>query len=153
MIENNDMEYFLHKTTDPTFRGAVFTYLSTALYTNSISKQNFSCTILNEAVVTSQIVFYFTKNFYLVDEINEKISQFKANGLMEYWISRSFSSSDSTFGKFSPTSLNLKNVQGIFILYAYGSMIATIVFVCELAGKIVGNIFRHFQTSNGRKLV
>lgn len=54
-------------------RGAVFTYLSTALYTNSISKQNFFYTIFNEAVVTSQIKFYFTKNFYLVDEINEKI--------------------------------------------------------------------------------
>lgn len=127
------MEYYLNKTLDPSFTGAVFSYLSTTSYTNSINKQNFTLTILNEAVVTSQIVFYFTKNFYLLDEFDQKISQFKANGLIYFWISKHFNSDKMNSNRFKSRqqSLNLQELQGIFVLHFYGLLIAFLVFCLE----------------------
>lgn len=100
-------------------------------YLNSIKARNFTLKILNEALVTNQIVFYFTKNFYLVDEVNEKISQFKASGLLNLWMSK-YAAVPEIKSTDTPTSLKVINLQGTFELFVYGLIIATTIFLIEV---------------------
>lgn len=121
-------------TLNPTFHGAVSSYYSTVVYTNFIFKNNFTFTILNEALTTSPIVFYLTKNFYLLGELNEKISQFKAGGMINYWMSTYFGAIPITskLSSFTPTSLSLEQLEGIFRCFILGLSIATVAFVVEI---------------------
>lgn len=118
------------KTLEPSFKGAVFRYASIVSYNNHINQHTFSLKILNEAFLTNQFVFYFTKNFYLVDEINDKISQFKSSGLMKHWRSKYISSIKKA--KESQTSMTLRHLSGVFELLIYGWIAASSVFVIEL---------------------
>lgn len=70
------MDKYLLETLDKKFPGAVCHYYSIVSHINSLNSRNFTLRILDEALLTNPIVFYFAKNFYLVDAINEKISQF-----------------------------------------------------------------------------
>lgn len=130
------MGEYLLKTLDPAFKGAVPTYLAAILYTNSLNKHNFSFNILNEPLLTNQIVFYFTKDFYLVDVINEKMSQFKSNGMLNFLM---FKYVDAGFKnpKNPPSSLNLKHVEGAFTLFGYGLLAASASFIFELKTKLI----------------
>lgn len=109
---------------------------------NSLNKKNFTYNMLKESVLTNQIVWYFRRNFFLRDAFNEKISQFKANGLINFWMSRYLNSSDvqATESRV-PTSLNLDQVQGIFSLLICGTIVASVGFIVELIrGQIIRNI-------------
>lgn len=142
MIDFLDIDKYAMKTVDTSFRGAVFSFLSTTRYMNSLNKKNFTYNMLKESVLTNQIVWYFRRNFFLRDAFNEKISQFKANGLINFWMSRYLNSSDvqATESRV-PTSLNLDQVQGIFSLLICGTIVASVGFIVELIrGQIIRNI-------------
>lgn len=100
------------------------------MYKNVIKQQNFTLRILDEAFLENQIVLYFSKNFYLVGEFNDKISRFKANGLLSYWMSK-YISKDNKF-KTPPSGLNLNQLEGEFIVLLYGLAFSSIVFILEL---------------------
>lgn len=115
---------------DPSFKGAVFRYTSVVYYLNRKNKQNYTLNILEEFLLTNQFVFYFSKNFYLVDEINEKISQLKSNGLIEHLQWKYFTLDKKL--KDYPSMLTLENLSGIFKLLAYGLAAAMCALVIEL---------------------
>lgn len=119
------------KTLNPTFKGAVLRYSLSIAYINQINKNNFTLKILNEAFFTNQFVFYFTQNFYLVDEINEKISQFHASGLIKFWITK-YSIEDHKTRKESPSCFTMKKLKGIFEVLLFGWFLASGVFICEI---------------------
>lgn len=118
------------KTLDSSFDGAVFYYKSIVLYTNSINHRNFTLQILNEALVTNLIVFYLSKNFYLVDEIDDKISQFKASGFIQLWSSKYFKEGPNS--NRDPTSLSMEQLQGTFKVLSFGLLLSFVSFVFEL---------------------
>lgn len=122
---------YLLKTLDPSFKGAVLRYGSIISYMNQVNKHNFTLKVLNEAFVTNQFVFYFTKNFYLVDEINQKIGQFHSSGLIKFWMSK-YSDDEEKNKKEMPSILNMKRLEGIFEIFLFGLLFATSVFVFEL---------------------
>lgn len=118
------------KTLEPSFKGAVFRYGSIVSYNNQVNQQNFTLKVLSESFLTNQFVFYFTKNFYLVDEINEKISHFKSSGLMKHW--RSKYTNLIKKRKELQTSMTLGHLSGVFELLIYGWIATSCVFVIEL---------------------
>lgn len=128
------------KTLDPSKKSVVCHYYSVISYLNSLNSRNFTLRILNEVLVSNQIVFYFTKNFYLVDEFNEKISFFKASGLINFWMSR-YAGPDTMKAEDIPTKLTLLNLQGTFELFLYGIIISVTMF----AGEVFVGIFKSWK--------
>jgi hypothetical protein len=122
-------------TLDPSFKGVVFDYLTIALYTNFLNRKNYTFKICKESLLTNQIVFYFTKNFYLVDEFNNLFGRLKAAGLVEHVLSKyvDMELMDLQDVKKEATSLTLENLKGIFQLLTCGLALAVIGFVVEVA--------------------
>jgi hypothetical protein len=131
---------FIFETLDPNFKGAVFRYRSVIAYTNQYYKKNFTLEILDESLLTNEFVFYFAKNFYLVDEINDKISQFKSNGLIDCLMKKYFVKDKK--GKDPPAGLKFKQLSGIFELLVYGWISATCVMLVEVFVNFIRRIQR-----------
>lgn len=134
------MNHYIMKTLDPTFKGAVAERVCSILYRNSINKQNFTLKMLNEVLVSYQIVFFFSRNFYLLDEFNEKLSQFQANGLLNFWRSNYMSSASEKLA-IIPSSLDLMQLRGVFTLYMFGLLCACAALLSELTFKCFKRIF------------
>ncbi|CRK87192.1 CLUMA_CG000997, isoform A [Clunio marinus] len=134
VISYSKVEEYCRMTLDPSFKGAVFGYHSTISYQNLLNRKEYSVNILQEPLVSNQIVSYFTKNFYMVNEFNEKISQFKASGLINFWISKYFNE-DGEIDQDMASSITLKHFSGIFTIYIYGLICSLIAFIIELISK------------------
>lgn len=134
VISLADVDAYAFKTLNSSFKGAVFNYYSIVSYKNFANRDNFTFNILNEAFLTNQIVFYFSKNFYLVEKFNSKISQFKSIGLINFWMAQYTSSHGlkSKTMKHIQTSLKIIHLEGVFLLLTYGLSFATVVFVIEI---------------------
>lgn len=132
MIKSSDMPPFLFKTLDPTWKGVVFSNYRQTLHLNNVYRKNFTFTILDEALVMNQIVFYFSKNFYLVDEINKILSKFRASGLITYWMSKYQNAGKAGKRKFQ-TSFKITNLVGIFEMLIFGLTLSFLSFVVELS--------------------
>lgn len=84
--------------------------------------------------MTNHVVFYFTKSHFLVDVINERIRIFKSSGIINYFISRY---GDEKFRKIDltnngPSQLTVNHFIGIFQLWTFGLIVASILFSFEL---------------------
>lgn len=121
------------KTLGSSFKGAVFIYHTTVMYRNFHNRSS-TLNVLKEAFVSNQVVFYLSKNFYLVDELNEKSSRFKSSGLIKFWRSK-FADNDQNANmlKHIPSKLKVKHLQGIFSLLIDGFTISAVTFLIELS--------------------
>jgi hypothetical protein len=140
VISTYDIASIQRATLDPSYKGVVFDYLSIALYNNFLNRKNFTVKICRESLVTNLVVFYFTTNFYLVDDVNELIGRLKDAGLIEHVLSKYIDTQlmDYQEAKTSATALTMKNLSGIFQLLIYGLGVAVICFVAELVcGKVL----------------
>jgi hypothetical protein len=119
----------LKKTLDPTFKGAVPFYLLSVLHQGSTKKVSFK--ILQEAIVPTQIVFYFSKNFYLVKPFNRKIRQLQEGGLVFHTMSKFISRVERAESQHQK-KLNLEQLRGVFQIYVFGLLMAISVFLVEI---------------------
>lgn len=78
------------------------------------------------------IVIYTVKNFYLINELNEKIDIMRAAGLVEYWYSLQFSQQFSKNKENPPKVLNISQLSGCFQIWAGGLIVSSGVFLLEL---------------------
>lgn len=72
------------KTLSSDFHGVALGYLAAVLYENEKNFANFTLKICHEAIMSSFVVAYMTKNHFLLGKIDEKIEAFKANSLLDY---------------------------------------------------------------------
>lgn len=88
--------------------------------------------------MTIPVVMFARKNFYLVDAISEKILNFQAAGLIEYWHSQSV---DKRFLKTkiskSPEKLTFNHLFGSFILMLAGLSIGFVILLIEVIFKVL----------------
>lgn len=131
-IENR--EAFLEKIqTDPDFKGVCVRSLTRILYVNQMRPLNKRFKICKEIFLTVPVVIYTRKNFYLLDEINSKISLLSSSGLNEYWL---YQDVDKEFLNYREAktrqSLTLENLSGSFHIVLIGSVISFVVFLTEL---------------------
>lgn len=80
------------------------------------------------------MAFYFPKNSFLTEAVNEKISILKAAGLIDFWISKHM---DVKYVKVQeptkePTKLNFYQLSGIVCIWGFGCVSAFMVFIVEL---------------------
>lgn len=133
VISNSARRSYNTKTLNPSFTGVVFNYLTPVLYENLIQRKNFTLKICKETMHTNSFVFYFTKNFYLVDEFNTLINTFESAGLIEQVMSKYV---DMNLMKLShkqpPSVITYDNIEGFFELFYYGCALALVSFMCEI---------------------
>lgn len=149
---NDDIETYRQKTLDPSFRGVVFSYLDQILYLNEKNSKNFSYHICKELFLMNNFVFYFRKNHYLVEEINDRIDRMLMSGVIEH-ITKNYT--NSIFLKHSgesklPKQLKIEHFVGAFRLLLMFIAISTATFILEMMTKIqklrcLKNIFNYFQ--------
>jgi hypothetical protein len=107
-----------------------------------LNHNNFTYNILNEALITNEIVFYFTKNFYLVDEINEKVSNLKSGGFIKFLMLKYLTNLSPSKKIASISSLSMSQLYGVFEILFYGLIIATFVFFVEFTFEIIKKMFK-----------
>lgn len=134
-----EVDDYCRKTLDPEFKGVVFQYITTALYINQMNHESFTYKICKESLMTNHLVIYFRKGFYLVDEINERIMNFQAGGITNYFIGKyadeKFKITDNQEG---PSELTVAQMIGIFQLWSFGLAFCLIIFIAELFMMKVG---------------
>lgn len=125
------------RTLDSSFRGAVSSPLFEIVYMNKLNFKSFAFKTLRESLNNNFAVFYFQKNFYLLNAINEKIGILKAAGLVDYWISKDI---DPSFlhikqENLGPQKLNIEHLLGCFELLFLGITLGLIAFSLEIIYK------------------
>lgn len=123
---------------DPEFKGTVAEELTTINYRNQqTAKLNRSKTC-KETFMLVPSVIYASPNFYLIDELNEHISNLKSAGLIEYWHSKIFDDS-ILIAKHSeaPRTLKFQHLTGAFEFWLVGMAVSTAAFVHEMVRKRV----------------
>lgn len=118
---------------DPEFKGDVLNPVIEIAYWNKLNR-NMSNIMCNEFVFANEMVFYFQKGHYLVQEFNEKIEFLKEAGLTEWWLenhleTKRFSGKSLETG---PTKLKVHELLGVFEACAYCFVLAGIVLAFEL---------------------
>lgn len=132
-VSNNSHAQSL-KTLDPNFKGTVFVYLGEALLWNKLSAKNHSLLVCKERLLLNQRVFYFPKDFYLVEEVNQQLSMIAANGILEHllsiYIDYGFLNVKSV--DHGPLPLDVESISGIFYVAGVLYLISLITFVAEI---------------------
>lgn len=134
IIDLADVDEYCRKTTDPNFKGVVFQYITNALYSNQQNLKSFTYKICSESLMTNHLIFYFRKNFYLVDEINERIRRLRSAGIINFFISKY---SDEKYKKIEetnngPTQLTVNHFIGILQLWLFGLIVSFVLFLIEI---------------------
>lgn len=138
VISNSARRPYDMMTLNPSFTGVVFNYMTPVMYDNLINRENFTFRICPETMHTNPFAFYFTKNFYLVNEFNKLISSFQSAGLIDQTMSKYVDMSlMNVKNKQPPSSLHYKNVRGFFEIMFYGWGLAFVSFVCEIIFKFI----------------
>jgi hypothetical protein len=144
-ISPTDNRLYQEKTFDPYFKGSVITTLDEVIYYNTLNIRNKTFQICKEHITTAQIVIVFQRNSYLTKAFNEKLQLLKANGVLNFWISRHM---DTKFTKIeeekvkTPKKLTIKKLLGSFQVWIGGLCIAGLMFVVEVLLKKMRVKFR-----------
>jgi hypothetical protein len=84
--------------------------------------------------MTIPIVIYTNKDFYLLDEINERLALFSSAGLVNFWRYQSINlKSIKIKEESSPRVLNFESLRGCFEVLVIGCAVASVTFLIELA--------------------
>lgn len=116
-------------------RVAYLTSTNNVLSTNKLNRNKFILTTCKEQVYDPKLVFYFPKNFFLIEAVNKKIGDYLASGIMSHLIDRYV---DQRFWNVKPESkgpqkLSFAHIEGAFMLWSLMLVISGLVLVLELS--------------------
>lgn len=112
-------------------------YLSSMMNVVSINKKNrnkFALTTCPEIIWNAKLVFYYQKDFYLIDTINRKMSAYAASGILSLIVNRYvdlqyFIVKPEHKG---PQKLSFTHLEGAFMLWIIMIAISFVSFLTEL---------------------
>jgi hypothetical protein len=115
-------------------RAAFMATMTDVINENKKNENKFSLVVCKETVLMHYLVMYFSRNFYLVDSINRKISSFLSSGIMShliekyvdlrYWNVKSV--------KKGPQKLTIEHLRGTFNLWIIVNVISILIFLMEV---------------------
>lgn len=123
----------MNKVTDPTFNSAIVQSLSRVSY--EIQHNHRKLTLCNEIISTVPIVFFFPKNHFLVQTMNEKFDLFASAGLLDFWVNKYIDKKyikEHQERQHHPKQLNIQQLLGSFQIWISCCVIASIIFFIEL---------------------
>lgn len=106
--------------------------MSAIFYENLINQKNFTLRICEEKMFTSLYTFYFTKNHYIVNELDELISNFQSAGLIDH-IASKYVGLDlmNKIEPQPPLPFTYNNIKGFFYIFFCGCAFALVSFISE----------------------
>lgn len=125
------------KTLDSSFKGGIIQPLLEVILLNQQNYKDFTFRVLEEYLFDIQVVFYFPKNFYLVESIDAKIGILKAAGLVNLWMERYIDKSyiKISDGKTMAKTMSIQQLFGGFEVLIIGLSLAILIFCLEILSK------------------
>lgn len=111
--------------------------LMKVIYLNQISSKEKRNHICKDVFMTISVVIFTKKDFYLLDEINNKIGMFQAAGLIDFWHNQNVNREIIDKDKRYPVVLTLNQLLSCFQLLFVGFLISFLVFILEIFLKVV----------------
>jgi hypothetical protein len=112
---------------------SVMVSTATVLIRQSQDHKIFPYKICKEHLLTVNIVFYYTKQFYMRKEFDRRIGSLVSSGLIEHWISKYDNTRFWNYPtKIGPRVLRIDHLIGSFYILAFGYLCATIVLLIEI---------------------
>jgi len=127
----------MQKTLDPSFKGGIIMPLHEVILQNHENYKSFTYKVLKEHLFYMQNVFYYPKNFHLVEIFNEKIGILKSTGIIFMWIDHYI---DMRFVKINhknnePRIINIEHLLGCFEVWLFGLVLSFFIFILELMSR------------------
>lgn len=117
---------------DPQFKGCLAYGRSEYLYQRKVSTSTKSL-ICAQIYMTIPTVILTTMNFYLLEEMNDKIEILKAAGLIDYWHRKGFDENSLHFEESKhPKVIKVRHVLGAIQVWIVGLTYSLLVFLIEL---------------------
>lgn len=119
---------------NPSFNAASHGMRNSILYTNQISPAKDRMKVCKEVFLNVPIVMYTVKNFWLLEEINEKIKLLKAAGLIDFWNNQFIDKRRVTKENnldIEPKVLKISQFYGGFGILTCGMLISFVAFMVE----------------------
>lgn len=97
-------------------------------------KDSFFHVVCKETFSTGNIVMFFPKNFYLIEAINKKISEFQASGIIQHLVERYMDKRYWNFRRVAkgPERISFQHMQGSFIMWLFLCLASFSVFTIEV---------------------
>lgn len=97
-------------------------------------KDSFFHVVCKETFSTGNIVMFFPKNFYLIEAINKKISEFQASGIVQHLVERYMDKRYWNFRRVAkgPERISFQHMQGSFIMWLFLCLASFSVFTIEV---------------------
>lgn len=123
--------FYINKTQDSSFKGAVGQPKIEALYYSQIRKARLR--LCKEVVITIPTVIYTKKNFYLIDALNEKLGLINAAGLNIFWYLQEVQPETADQKDLRERkALTLRDLMGCFQILVIGLILTFIAFALEM---------------------
>lgn len=133
VIPFKDKRLYIKKLEDSEFLGALADTHSTVLYNNQLGVNSTRSIICKEMFMTVPSVIYTTKNFYLIDAINEQIENFKSAGLVDHWDTKLLDRNILTIEDAkNPKVIQFRHVYGSFKILISGLIFCVTIFIVEV---------------------
>jgi hypothetical protein len=131
------------KTLDSSFKGGIIQPLLEVIQLNQQNYKNFTFHVLKEYLFDVQIVFYFPKNFYLVEPINRKMGILKSAGLVNLWMEKYIDKSYIKMkqGATLAKTMNIQQLFGGFQVLIIGTLLSSLFFGLEMLSKKESFVF------------
>lgn len=104
------------------------------IYSNMQHKQSFTQKVCKEYIWTDNMVMFFPKNFYLIEAINKRVSEFIDSGVMSHLVGKYV---DLRYwhvkaSKNVPKELKFEHLAGAFWLLLALLLVSVIVLAIEM---------------------
>lgn len=98
--------------------------------------------LCKEKFLTSSFVFYFSKNHFIVDDVNLYLEMMHSNGFIEFISSKYADTNYLKNVDTGPKVLELFHLYGAFRIYLIANLIAFVAFVIEITAKRLLKAFK-----------
>lgn len=133
-IVKTEKDLIFSKPLEEGVRSAFMTSMTDIIYRNQQTYKSFVLKVCKEELLTTNIVMYYPKSFYLKGAIDDKLSALSASGILEHWTQkyvdlRFYNVKQQESG---PKSLQVQHIFGIVNIWLIGCALGIFVFFMEL---------------------
>lgn len=134
VLKPDDIETKIKQhSVDPEFKGTFIRSFTNIVYCNQKNAHQKDVKMCKEVYSTTPIVMFVKKDFYLLDEINQRIDMLISSGLIEFW---HFQDVDKRFLNIKhpkhPKVLTVKRLNGSLYILLCGYVISSAILGIEL---------------------